>query len=224
MRTALLMCFLVIGAASAVEHRAPEAYFGDADPQPAQPLPAGLNTVLEAPTGRIFLGQSWLVHYVVRNRGTQEFSIELGGDGRAVRPTRTWLEAVAPDGTLGADPLRDRPVMSMGGMGGTFAVPPDGEQIESMMPQLFVEIDRPGRWIVRAFHDLGLGPMQGDDDPRWASIAVELAMPDAEQAAAVLAAHEALLVAADHGRSMGERSQTPANFAAMSQPIYLPLL
>ncbi len=70
MRTLLLMYFLVLGIAPAVEHRAPEGYASDAGPQPAQPLPAGLVTVLEAPTGRIFLGQSWIVHYVVRNRGT----------------------------------------------------------------------------------------------------------------------------------------------------------
>lgn len=221
-RAVLAAVLVTVDLAVAVEHRAPAGYSGPAADQATKPLPIGIETGLEVPRGPTLLGSGWVVHYVVRNRGEQAFSIELGGDYRGPRPTRTWLEAVDQTGAFASDPLGGRSVGSAGGMGIAPAIQPGHEQVITSNPRLYVRIDRPGRWTLRVFQDLGLGPAHTDRDPRWAEAVVDVVMPDETQAAAVLAEHESRIDA--RIGTMGERGAIGPDFAAMGFPIYLPLL
>ena len=208
--------------AGAVEHRAPEGYGGPDADHAKKPLPIGIETALEVPRGPLLLGSGWVVHYVIRNRGEQPFSITLGGDYRGPRPINTWLEALDSTGVFASDPLRGTQVDCMGGMGIAPEIKPGHEQAITSNPRLYVRIDHPGRWTLRVFQDLGLGPAHTDRDPRWAEAVVDVVMPDEAQAAAVLAEHESR--SDFDGGTMGERSAIGPDFAAMGFPIYLPLL
>lgn len=210
------------GVAGAVEHRAPEGYGGPEAEQPKKPLPIGIETALEVPRGPLLLGSGWVVHYVVRNRGEQAFSVKLGGDYRGPRPINTWLEAIDSTGVFASDPLRGTEVNCMGGMGIQPELKPGQEQVITSNPRLYVRIDRPGRWTLRVFQDLGLGPAHTDIDPRWAEAVIDVAMPDEARAAAVLAEHESRFDF--NGGTMGSRSAIGPDFAAMGFPVYLPLL
>ena len=223
-RSILLIAFL-FNILPAVEHRAPQGYAGGHTTMPGKsvmPLPPGLTCVLEVPSGSIMLGAGWLAHYVVHNRGTEPFPISFGGDYRAARPTRMWLEAEDPDGQLAADPLAGYDVMCMGGLGGEPSMAPGAEHAMSINARLYVCLDRPGRWTIRVFHDLGYGSPQGDADPRWATATVDLVMPDAEQAKVVLAEHRSRM--SENGGTAGMRADPSPDFAAMGFPVYLPLL
>ena len=215
------MTMLVV-AAGAVEHRAPAGYSGPDADQAKKPLPIGIETALEVPRGPLLLGSGWVVHYVVSNRGEQAFSITLGGDYRGRRPTNTWLEAVDATGAFASDPLGGTSVGSAGGWSIAPTINPGHEQAITSNPRLYVRIDRPGRWTLRVFQDLGLGPAHADRDPRWAEAVVDVVMPDEAQAAAVLAEHESRIDA--RSGTMGKRNTIGPDFAAMGFPIYLPLL
>jgi hypothetical protein len=217
-----LLLTLVALTSPAVEHRQPNGYSDFAFGEELE-LPTSLATTLEAPVSPILLGAGWVVDYVIHNRGLELIHWMSGGDYRAPRPVRVWLEAVDPEGRLAVDPLGHRPVWCMGGMGGQVSIDPLGSSAISVNPLHYVRIDRPGRWTLRMFHDLGMGPPRGDDDPRWASTTVEMIMPDEAQARAVLDEHDRRL-GVDHGWRAGQRHSPPAYHAAMAFPIYLPLL
>lgn len=223
----LLVVILLASNLNAVEHREPKDYRADTA---EIPLPGDLVTNLEVPTKPILLGTSWVLHYVIHNRNISELTWMHGGDYRGARPTRVWLEASAPDGTWAVDPLRHTSVNDMGGIGGGITIPPFGSSAITVIPGDYVRLDRPGKWTLRMFHDLGIGPPQGDEDPRWATATVELVMPDETQARAVLAQHERLVAAALDDRTghrwptVGERHHAGPDFKSMAFPIFLPLL
>jgi HEAT repeats len=221
----VLLVSLLFSILPGVEHRAPQGYRDGGFIMPAKelpPLPTGLQCELEVPSGQVMLGAGWLVHYVAHIRGPVPFSISFGGDYQAPRPIRTWLEADDPDGRLAVDPLAGSEVMCMGGMGGEPTLAPGTEHVVSINARLYVDLDRPGRWTIRVFHDLGYGPPRGDDDPRWTTATVDLVMPDAAQAKLVLAEHRSRM--AENGGVAGKRQEPWPDFAAMAFPIYLPLL
>lgn len=207
------------------EHRAPQGYQSGVFANPAKeiaPLPQGLTCVLEVPSGPVMLGAGWLAHYVAHNRGADPFPISFGGDYQAPRPIRAWVEADDPDGKLAPDPLAGSHVRCMGGIGGEPTLAPGTEHVVSINVRLYTCFDRPGRWTIRVFHDLGYGPPRGDDDPRWASATVHLVMPDDAQAKRVLVEHQSRM--SENGGTAGKRQEPSPDFAAMAFSIYLPLL
>lgn len=224
---ASLFAVVLSPALVAVEHQRPAGYQDLSRRKDAPALPPGLRTALVVPSGRILLGSPWQVHYVLRNVGQGDIAATAGWDDRnSVRPTRYWFEAVAPDGRFGRDPFAFDGVDDWGGMGLRVTVPPGGEQRLTVNPRLFVRFDRPGRWTLRLYHDLGFAISRSDDDPRWATVEVELVMPDAAQAAQVLAEQEALFGGWNQGGQLvtGREGPPPADFSAMAFPVYLPLL
>lgn len=227
MRLSVLLLVTMAGTLLAVEHREPKDYRADT---PEAPLPGDLVTSLEVPTKPILLGSSWILHYVIHNRNITELTWMHGGDYRGARPTRVWLESIAPDGSWAVDPLRHTSVNDMGGIGGGITIPPFGSSVISVVPGDYVRLDRPGKWTLRMFHDLGMGPQQGDQDRRWATATVDLVMPDEIQARAVLAQHERLIAAALDDRTArrwptaGERHHAGPDFKMMAFPVFLPLL
>lgn len=225
--TVLLVLIAVAGNSLAVEHREPKEYNAG---RAQIPLPGDLITSLEVPAKPILLGTSWVLHYVIHNRNISELTWMHGGDYRGARPTRVWLEAVAPDGSWAVDPLRHTSVNDMGGIGGGITIPPFGSSAITVIPGSYVRLDRPGKWTLRMFHDLGMGPPQGDQDPRWATATVDLVMPDETQALTVLAQHDRLITAALDDRTArnwptaGERHHAGPDFKMMAFPVFLPLL
>lgn len=220
----LAILFILIPSALALEHRAPKDHnAGTAE----LPLPGDLVTTLEVPTKPILIGSSWVLHYVIHNRNASKLTWKFGCDYRGKRPTRVWLEAVDREGTLAVDPLGHTSVNDMGGIGGHITIPPFSTNVITVNPSEYVRLDRPGRWTLRMFHDLGMGPSQGDHDPRWASATVALTMPDDIEANQVVKMQERLIEVALEDRvahrwpTAGERGSTAPDFKAMAVPVFL---
>lgn len=214
----LLACLL---CAPAVEHQMPQGYH----------CPEGgilsddLTTSLEVPDKPVVVGSAWVVHYVVRNTGTTPFTVPTDFDDYHPRANRVWLEAIGPDGVFAADPLAHKkfPGQMGGRMGGENPpISPAGSRVFTVTPRRYIRLDRPGRWTLRLFHDLGMGRAKDGYEPRWASATIDVVMPDAAQAEAVLIDHEARLTQQVDPKN--ERRPAAADFPAMELPIYLPLL
>lgn len=214
---------LVLSAMGAAEHRPPNGYGPGSSMFDTGTVAKGLVTALEVPSGPQLLGSGWVLHYVIHNRGSSTIQWNQGGDSHAPRPIRVWLEAIGPDGDWATDPLAHTRVSSMGGFMGGSELEPQGTSYMTVNPRLFVRFDRPGRWTLRMYHDLGMGPMTGDEDPRWATATIDLVMPDHEQAQRILTEHEERLLDT-YPPIGGERNPPRADFKAMAFPIFLPLL
>jgi hypothetical protein len=218
LRLLLLTGFLAADL-SALDHHPPKGY----EPQGMLlRFPNHLTTTLEAPATPILLGAGWVVHYVIHNGGGSAVDWFPGGGVDRRLPTPVWLEALGPDQAPAEDPHRHDDLPLDNGVRGGRIIPPWGTAVLTVDPQDFVRFDRPGRWTLRMFHDLGMGPAYGDQDPRWATATVDVLMPDATQAAAVVAEHESRIAA--RWTMLGERGVAHADFAAMRLPVYLPLL
>lgn len=215
-----MLVLALLGALGATEHRAPASYApesgGDAV---ASGPPPGLIVALEAPAA-VVMGEGWVVHYVVRATAAP-FTLSDGGDGRAVRPVRTWLEAVHESGVFADDP-HPAGFVCLGGRIVRPRLEPGADHVITILPRSYVRLDRPGRWTLRVFHDLGFGPERGDGDPRWTAAEVLVVEPDAATARRVFAEHRSRL--GRDGWLRGQRGSPPADFAALEHPLYLPLL
>jgi len=205
----------------AVEHQMPHGY---RCPE-GSILYDDLTTKLEVPDKPVVVGSAWVVHYVVHNNGTTPLSVNPDFDEYLWRSTRVWLEAIGPDGVFAADPLAYKSFP--GRLGGTMVsenspISPSGSRVFTVTPRRYVRLDRPGRWTLRLFHDLGMGRASDGYEPRWATATIDVVMPDAAQAEAVLIDHESRLT--QHLDSKNERRPAGADFPAMELSIYLPLL
>lgn len=149
----------------------------------------------------------------------------MGGDYRGPRAEWVRLEAVSADGETASDPLAPDAPIGVGGIGGHILVPPRATRSITDTPLRYLRLDRPGRWTVRMYHDLGMGPPQGDKDPRWATATITLVMPDAAQARAVLVQQERLVAQDLEDRRQhrfpvqGEPWHARPDFAAMCVPV-----
>lgn len=219
----LILLFLISALVCAVEHRPPNGYAPDFRSNDQDKLASGLATSLEVPPGPVALGSAWVVHYAIHNRGPAAFTWSFGGDYRGPRPLRVWLEAIGPDGSWASDPLGHTLVTCMGGIGGGIPIEPQGTSYITVNPRLYVRLDKPGRWTLRMYHDLGMGPMTGDTDPRWTTATIDLVMPDLPQARQILADHEERLRTNELGTT-GQRNPPRADFPAMQFPVFLSVL
>lgn len=218
-RVCWLLCLTVWSAA--VEHQMPQGY---RCPEGGI-LSDDLTTSLEVPDKPVVVGSAWVVHYVVHNTGTTPLVVTSDFDGYFPRPTRIWLEAIGPDGVFAADPLAHKKIPGQLGSwmdSGNPSVSPSGSRVFTVIPRRYIRLDRPGRWTLRLFHDLGMGRARDGFEPRWATATIDVVMPDAAQAEAVLIDHETRLT--QHVDPKIERRPAAADFPAMELPIYLPLL
>lgn len=193
---------------------------------------AGARVRLVPTKDRWFLGDNILVHYEVHNEGRTPFLVGQGGDYRgASRHLRFRVVATGPDGEPAADP--NPTAYCMGGMVAAFRVEP-GESYQETVPLVpYARFVRPGTYRIRVAHDLGWKsagqPRPSSEsvvilpsDPRWAETSIELVMPNAAQAEAVVKGMDALPL--DPNRSLGERSIPFADYACLRYPVYLPIL
>ena len=206
---------------SAADHQPPTGY-APLEQATVLPLNSDLTTTLEVPVGPFLIGSPLVIHYTIHNNGLSLFNWIAGGDGRGVRPSRIWLEAVDETGAFASDPLSTNWELGSDGVVSPIAVDPLGRSYISVYPYEFLRLDRPGRWTLRLFHDLGMGPKPIDKDPRWASATIELVLPTQKQTEEVLRQHLAAL--GNKLTSTGQRLPVQADFSAMNIPLYLPVL
>jgi len=179
---------------------------------------------VELPRRRWLLGENLLAHYVVKNVSKQPVPIAFGGDYRgSSRARRFTVVAFDSAGQEVADP--DPRPHHFGGLGMDKELAPGDELAFSLQLMRYCRFDRPGTYRIRIAHDLGWGGEEqrpGPEDKRWAEVELELAIPTAAEARAVVDAMAALPDAGNH--TWGERAPAFADFTTLRLPAYLPLL
>ncbi len=185
---------------------------------------APLELSLEVASPRFFLGENVLVHHVVTNPGPTPTSIGWGGDYRGgTRHARYRVEVIAEDGARAPDP--DPSGFNMGGLGGDYEIEPGARYVQTLGLGRYARIERPGRYRVRVFHDLGWDAPEGGptpEDPRWSEIEVTMVMPDAIEARRVVDRMRG--IPEDPGVSHGEPRPPYPDYLALQYRPYLPIL
>ena len=100
-----------------------------------------------------YVGEPIPAKYMIHNRSEQSIRVEWGGDSRAPRQLRFKIVATR-NGKRVADPFPQP--WCFGGMAGVKTIKP-GEQhpFSTISLQSYATFDRPGKYRVRAYHDLG---------------------------------------------------------------------
>jgi hypothetical protein len=191
-------------------------------------VPAGVEIKLTADKEKFFLGENILLHYEVKNVGNGPVMVELGGDSRAApRHTRFNVVATNEDGRELDDPTPNP--QNFGGPTPRYIIKPLDALVESVPIMRYRLFDEPGTYTIRIAHDLGWGgdwhwrngDIFVDDDPRWASLAIEFVMPSAEEAQQIV---QTMLQSTDQGAEMGKKREPYADFTCLRYPVYLPIL
>lgn len=193
-------------------------------------VPAGVEIKLTADKKNFLLGENILLHYKVKNKGTEPIIVGLGGDyGGAPRHTRFNVIATNEDGREMDDPRPDSKNFDFGGPVGRFIIKPGETLVESVPIMRYRLFDKSGRYTIRIAHDLGWGggwfepgrEAIPDDDPRWASMSIELVMPSSEDAEEMV---QTMLQSIDYGGPLGKKSESYGDFKCLRYPVYLPIL
>jgi hypothetical protein len=191
-------------------------------------IPEGVEIKLTADKEKYLLGENILLHYEVKNVGTEPFILEEGGDSRAApRHTRFQVSAIDEDARVIDDPTPEP--HHAGGPLGRYSLKPGETLVESVPLMRYCLFDEPGKYTIRIAHDLGWsGSSMGlerevisDDDPRWASIQIELVMPSSEEAEEIV---QTMLQSNDQGGTLGKKREPYGDFTCLRYPVYLPIL
>lgn len=184
----------------------------------------GLQLTLEAAKRTWRLGEHIVVHYVAKNVGDSVTSVSFGGDYRgSPRADRIKVIATNASGAALLDP-HPKP-MNFGGLGGDHELEPGEEFAFTVSLGRYRRFETAGLHRIAVAHDLGWTSADEplpDDDERWVEGDLEIVVPSAAEAKAVLASMQALPL--DANKSVGERAQAFADFTALEYPVYLPLL
>ncbi len=182
----------------------------------ADAVPQGATVRLTVDRPEVFLGENVLVHFTLENTGTQPFTMSFGGDYRgSSRALRFRVTAVDEKGQEAEDP--DPSPINFGGLGGTRTLKPGEKFIDSLPLMRYRQIERPGRYTIRATHDFGW--KEGARKYPVGQTAITFRMPSAADAERVLAQMEKLPT--DPNVSVGEKSRDYADFSCLVQPVYL---
>lgn len=191
-------------------------------------VPDGMEIKLTADKETYFLGENILLHYEVKNTGTEPIMVELGGDYRGA-PRHARFQVIATDeaGSAMDDPTPNP--QNHGGFGGRQIIKPGETLVESLPIMRYRLFDNPGKYTLRVAHDLGWSESRfehedepfADDDARWASLPIELVMPSPEEAEEIV---QTMLQSTDQGGEMGKKREPYGDFACLRYPVYLPIL
>jgi hypothetical protein len=227
MHRLVVFSLFLVGAVSGTHCEAIEPVIDSSQRMP-KGIPAGVEIKLVADKEKYFLGENILLHYEVKNTGTEPIMVELGGDYRgAPRHARFHVAATDQDGRKMDDPTPDP--QNFGGLGGGVIIKPSESLFESVPIMRYRLFDEPGKYTIRIAHDLGwggrsFGPEREaipDDDPRWASMEIELVMPTPEEAEQIV---QTMLQSPDQGGTMGKKHEPYGDFTCLRYPVYLPIL
>jgi len=219
MRAWYLGALLPIAACAAHPEDAPTRPLATATAS-ASPATTGskARVMVQTGTGPHFLGENLLVDYCLANTSREPFSIDVGGDYRgSSRSLRFIVEVRDAAGTLVPDP--DPEPYNLGGLGYSPTLQPGEKWCQSLPLVRYARIDAPGKYSLRVTHDLGWP--EGTAPAGQGTI--ELVMPNAVQAEAVVARMESL--PCDPNTSAGKVSRPYADFSALRYDVYVaPLL
>jgi hypothetical protein len=167
---------------------------------------------LSSERSHYFLGENALIHFCVKNVGTQPVKLDVGGDYRgAYRSLRFKLEAFDAQNNPVPDPHPN--AACFGGLGYQPTLK-SGESFYSTLALAhYRRIPKAGHYRISVTHDLGW-----TTHPK-AWLELDFVEPNATQATEVVQAMSSL--PKDHGYSMGQRRSQFRDYWTMSYPIYL---
>jgi HEAT repeat protein len=185
------------------------------------PVPPGARLELQTDRKSYFIGENVLVHFVLKNTGSQPFTINVGGDYRGSgRPLR--FDVSVNDSQ--ENPVEDAgyPTLDMGG----FSYSPEiklGADFTQSIPLLqYRRITTPGTYKISITHDLGWKETAGLRRP-VGEIVLDFKMPSPTDAEKIVSEMEQL--PPRNPGSWGEPMAAYADFGGLDAPVYLePLL
>lgn len=184
--------------------------------EPDATVPEGARVRLEVDRAEVFLGENVLVHFILENAGARPFTMSFGGDYRgSSRALRFTVTAVDAAGQAAEDP--DPSPVNFGGFGGTRTLKPGERFIASLPLMRYRQIERPGRYTIRASHDFGW--KEGPRPRPVGELALTFRQPSAADAERVIARMEKLPT--DCSVRVGEKAGDYADFGCLLQPVYL---
>ena len=172
---------------------------------------------LEPEKTKFLIGELMLIHYRIDNLGETPIDVEFGGDHRAtVRSTRFKIKSIDKDGTAVADPYPYAQQICRGGILNPAKVTAGTPLYQSLDLSDFAQIDKPGKYTIEVFHDLG-----------WvhapkALAEIEVAMPTAAEAEKI--ARDTLSMKDPPWEGNYARRKPYRELGALARPEYLPIL
>jgi hypothetical protein len=153
MHRLVVFSLFLVGAVSGTHCEAIEPVIDSSQRMP-KGIPAGVEIKLVADNETYFLGENILLHYEVKNTGTEPIMVELGGDYRgAPRHTRFHVVATDEAGSAMDDPTPSP--QNHGGFGGGGIIKPGETLFESVPIMRYCLFENPGKYTIRIAHDLG---------------------------------------------------------------------
>ena len=183
-------------------------------------VPPGAKLTVAFDRSEYLLGENVLLQFMLENTGDKPFSAEFGGDYRGIdRSLRFKVTARDEQGRLAPDPEPN--LQCLGGMIGPYEVNPGEKVIISLPLMRYCQIDRPGRYTIRATHDFGW--KEGARKRPVAETSVTFRMPTAAEAVQVVDYMEKF-PDDDQNSNFGTKSPDFADFRCLRYPVYLPTL
>jgi hypothetical protein len=212
----LAIVFQLVGLALLVGPIRPTATAAEKN----QGVPAQARVSVEIDKKEYYLGENVLLHFCIENSGAEPFTIELGGDYRgASRHLRFHVQALDAEGKLCADP--DPSGFCMGGLGHSPAIKSGQKHYESIPLLRYRRIDKPGVYKIQVSHDLGWSETPDRKLP-VAETTITFVKPSEVQARKLV---EAMFEqSGSDAQTSGKKSAPYADFSALRDPVYLPIL
>lgn len=187
----------------------------------ASPLPVDAEVKLETDRPGYFIGENVLVHFIVRNTGTEPFTLNVGGDYRGSNRSLRF-KVSAKDAAGNAVEDAGYGSLHMGGISVAPVVEPGRDFTLSIPLLLYVRITAAGTYNISISHDLGWKETPLHKRP-VGEIVLDFKMPTPAEAEKIVAEMEQLPLR--NPGSWGERMSNYADFGGLDAPVYLePLL
>lgn len=184
-----------------------------------QSVPQGAKVTLQLDRSQYFLGENVLVHFILHNTSDTPFEFSQGHDYRgASRHLRFKVTAIDENGQIAQDP--DPNPNCFGGLGGPQTLKPGQTYTQSLPLMRYCDIVKPGVYTITATHDFGW-----KEDTRKRPVGqtiITFRMPDSAQAEQIVSEMANLPDRSDH--TIGERSDTYADFTCLRHPVFLDIL
>lgn len=177
------------------------------------------------------LGENILLHYALKNQGTEPLVISVGSDYRgSPRALRFKVHAFDEDGKQLEDPSPNP--WNMGGLGISPEVKPGETYWLSIPLTKYVRFERAGTYRIKVFHDLGWNETPHIPDvtdnslPKFKTLApivetqIKIRQPTLDEAKVVI--EDAKKTSS--GTQWGQRSPPYGDLSGLNYSVYLPML
>jgi len=184
-------------------------------------VPSGAKLAIAFDRKEYMLGENVLLQFSLENTGKKPFEANFGGDYRgADRYLRFKVTAMDEHGHL--VPEADPNPNYFGGLSRSSKVMAGEKLVISLPLMRYCQIDEPGRYTIRATHDLGW--QAGVAKIPVAETSITFRMPDANEAEQIVCQMEKL-PDVERSEEFGKKSADFADFRCLRYSVYLePLL